>query len=80
MTEPSWSTQEARRKLARDAARAPYADQCCPNCGAAAYVALLDLSDFTTYRFIVEKLECSDQCWERDPQAYIDAVKRSEQP
>ncbi len=77
----SWEVHDAAALAARKdiATRLPP----CPNCGAPVDLESIGLLDVTTYGDPVpqflhhteEPLECSARCWEKDPWAYLKAVK-----
>jgi hypothetical protein len=76
MNDAGWSTRDARRaKALRDElAKHPK----CPNCGADP--EHIDVSSFDGTPAFIINLECSQNCWELDPDGYLDAVGYTDPP
>lgn len=47
----------------------------CPACGAVPIIEMIDISDFGgQVQYLPGLAHCSADCWEEDPQRYLDAV------
>lgn len=72
MNRTTWDTSEALRARAQrdaDEAAGP-----CPHCGAKASVVLLCASTYDEVRWLPGAIRCSERCYERDPDGYLDSV------
>jgi len=68
----AWDQRGAVEAKARIAAER--AAGACPNCFAPSTVALIDVSTDTECGFVAGLVDCSERCYEIDPDGYIAAT------
>jgi hypothetical protein len=73
-----WRAEEELRDRARDEAQQRFNSEAgpCPNCGAAADVAVVDVTSFgQKYAFAPSVARCSARCDLLDPLGYLKAIQ-----